>query len=86
LCLSFLLSCAARLTPRWVRTILGLNGYGFHPWEAEVVRQAGAFANRLVLKSNPAVQACWRMRLPSDYLYVHSQRSRGGTRPFQQVT
>ena len=22
------------LTPNWVRTILGLNGHGLHPWEA----------------------------------------------------
>ena len=59
------------LTPNWVRTILGLNGHGLHPWEAEVIRQAGAFADRVVLASNPAVQACRRMRLPADYLYVH---------------
>ena len=58
------------LTPNWVRTILGLNGHGLHPWEAEVIRQAGAFADRVVLASNPAVQACRRMRLPADYLYV----------------
>src|SRR5262249_16389097 len=48
-----------------------LNGHGLHPWEAEVIPQAGAFADRLVLASNPAVQACGRMRLPADYLYVH---------------
>jgi uncharacterized protein (DUF2236 family) len=59
------------LTPDWVRTILGLNGHGLHPWEAELIRQAGAFADRLVLASNPAIQACVRMRLPADYLYVH---------------
>jgi uncharacterized protein (DUF2236 family) len=59
------------LTPNWVQTILGLNGHALHPWEAEVVRQAGALADRLVLASNPAVQACGRMRLPADYLYVH---------------
>ena len=58
------------LTPNWVRTILGLNGHGLHPWEAEVIRQAGAFADRVVLASNPAVQACRRMRIPADYLYV----------------
>src|SRR5436190_18389297 len=49
------------------------NGHGLHPWEAEVIRLAGAFADRLVLASNPAVQACRRMRLPADYLYVHPQ-------------
>jgi uncharacterized protein (DUF2236 family) len=60
-----LVRAGVNLTPTWVRTILGLN------WEAEVVRQAGAFADRVVLASNPAVQACGRMRLPADYLYVH---------------
>ena len=54
------------LTPDWVRTTLGLNGQSLHPWEAEVIRQAGAFADRLVLASNPAIQACVRMRLPAD--------------------
>jgi uncharacterized protein (DUF2236 family) len=66
-----LVRAAVDLTPRWVRTILELNGYGLHAWEAEAVRQAGAFADRLVLESNPAVQACRRMRLPADYLYLH---------------
>jgi len=47
------------------------DGHGLHPWEAEVVRLAGALADRLVLASNPAVQACRRIRLPADYLYVH---------------
>jgi uncharacterized protein (DUF2236 family) len=66
-----LVRAAVDLTPRWLRTILGLNEHNLHAWEAEVVRQAGAFADRLVLESNPAVQASRRMRLPADYLYVH---------------
>jgi uncharacterized protein (DUF2236 family) len=66
-----LVRASVDLTPNWVRTILGLKGHGLHPWEAQVIRQAGAFADRLVLASNPAVQACGRMRLPADYLYVH---------------
>jgi len=68
-----LVRAAVDLMPRWVRTRLGLDGHGLDGWEAEVIRQAGAFADRLVLESNPAVQACRRMRLPADYLYV--QRS-----------
>ena len=78
-----LVRAAVDLTPRWLRTILGLNGHGLHAWEAEVVRQAGAFADRLVLELNPAVQACRRMHLPADYLYSAVAAS---TRPFQQVT
>jgi uncharacterized protein (DUF2236 family) len=70
-----LIRAAVDLTPRWMRTILGLNGYGLHIWEAEVVRKAAAFTDRLLLESNPAVQACRRMRLPANYLY-QAQRSR----------
>jgi uncharacterized protein (DUF2236 family) len=66
-----LVRAAVDLTPRSVRTILGLNGHRLHAGEAGVVRQAGAFADRLVLESSPAVQACRRMGLPADYLYVH---------------
>jgi uncharacterized protein (DUF2236 family) len=64
-----LIRAAVDLTPRWAQTILGLGGHGLHVWEAEIVRQAGAFADRLVLASNPAVQACRRMSLPDDYLF-----------------
>jgi uncharacterized protein (DUF2236 family) len=60
---------AVALTPPWVQTILGLRGYRPHPWEAEALRGTGALADRLVLASSPAVQACQRMRLPADYLY-----------------
>ncbi len=65
-----LVRAAIELTPRWMRAILGLSGRGLHVWEAEVLRQAGGLADRLVLESNPAVQACRRLCLPADYLYV----------------
>ena len=81
-----LVRAAVNLTPRWARTILGLEGDGLYPWEAEVVRQAGALADRIVLNSNPAVQACQRMGLPADYLYVPRNAVAGSHRPFQQVT
>jgi uncharacterized protein (DUF2236 family) len=64
-----LVRAAVELTPRWARSILGLDGHGLAPWEGELVRQAGALADRVVLTSSPAVQACRRMRLPADYLY-----------------
>jgi len=60
---------AVELTPRWARSILGLDGHGLAPWEVELVRQAGALADRVVLASSPAVQSCRRMHLPADYLY-----------------
>ena len=46
-----LVRAAVNLTPRWARTILGLEGVGLYPWEAEVVRQTGALADRIVLNS-----------------------------------
>jgi uncharacterized protein (DUF2236 family) len=76
-----LVRAAVDLTPRRVRTLLGLNGHGLYAWEAEAVRQAGTFADRLVLESNPAVQACRRMRLPTDYLYVHRSTVAVSTAP-----
>jgi uncharacterized protein (DUF2236 family) len=66
-----LVRAAIDLTPRWLRTILRLNELGLHAWEAEVVRQAAGFVDRIVLETNPAVQACRRMRLPADYLYYN---------------
>jgi uncharacterized protein (DUF2236 family) len=65
-----LVRAAVDLTPRWPRTILGLNGNGLRAWELAVVRGAGELADRLIVETNPAVQACRRMRLPVDYLYA----------------
>jgi uncharacterized protein (DUF2236 family) len=67
-----LIRAAVDLTPRWLQTIVGLTDHCLNAWEAGVVRQIGAFAYRLVLETNPAVQACRRMRLPANYLYVHN--------------
>jgi uncharacterized protein (DUF2236 family) len=64
-----LVRAAVELTPGWARALLGLADWGAYPWEGEVVRRAGAFADRLLLLSSPAVQACRRMRLPPDHLY-----------------
>jgi uncharacterized protein (DUF2236 family) len=69
-----LVRAAVDVTPLWARTILGLRGHYLRTWEAEAVRQAGTCADRLVLVSSPAVQACQRMRLPADYLYVNHWR------------
>jgi uncharacterized protein (DUF2236 family) len=71
-----LVRAAIDLTPRWLRTVLGPNGHGLHAWEAEVVRQARAFADRLVLESNPAVQACRRKRLPANIYMSATAQSR----------
>jgi uncharacterized protein (DUF2236 family) len=66
-----LIRAAVDLTPPWLQTIVGLTEHGLNAWEAGMVRQIGAFADRLVLETSPAVQACRRMRLPANYLYVH---------------
>lgn len=66
-----LIRAAIDLTPYWLRRIVGLTDHGLDAWEAGVVRQIGALADRLVLETNPAVQACRRMRLSANYLYVH---------------
>jgi uncharacterized protein (DUF2236 family) len=68
---SLLVRAAVDLTPHWLQTIVGLTEHGLNACEAGVVRQIGAFADRLVLETNPAVQACRRLRLPANYLYVH---------------
>jgi uncharacterized protein (DUF2236 family) len=65
-----LVRAAVELVPRWLATRLGLEGLGLRNVEAELVRQAGMLADRVVLNANPAVQACRRMGLPADYLYV----------------
>ncbi len=66
-----LVRAAVAVIPHWLQTIVGLSYHGLHLWEAGAVRRIGALADRLVLQSNPAVQACRRMRLPANYLYVH---------------
>src|SRR5262249_54896394 len=66
-----LIRAAIDLTPHWLRKIVGLTDYGLNTLESAVVRQIGAFADRLILETNPAVQACRRMRLSANYLYVH---------------
>jgi uncharacterized protein (DUF2236 family) len=65
-----LVRAAVELVPRWLTTKLGLERHGLRGFEAELVRQAGALADRIVINSNPAVQACRRVGLPVDYLYA----------------
>jgi uncharacterized protein (DUF2236 family) len=67
---SLLIRAAIDLTPLWLRTIVGLTDNGLNALEAGVVRQIGALSDCLVVETNPAVQACRRMRLPTNYLYV----------------
>lgn len=61
---------AVDITPPAVRQVLGLTPrYGLRPFEGRVVRRMGRRADRLKLRSGPAVQACLRLGLRADYLY-----------------
>jgi uncharacterized protein (DUF2236 family) len=65
-----LVRSAVELTPEWLRERLGLSeSFGLRSWEGPLIRQAGALADRIVLRSSPAVQSCLRLSLPADYLY-----------------
>ncbi|MDJ0391560.1 oxygenase MpaB family protein [Roseomonas sp. E05] len=54
---------AVAITPDWARDLLGLE-CRLRPWEAGALRSAGRLAERLLLESSPAVQACHRLGLP----------------------
>ncbi len=72
---------AVSLTPGWVRDILELpEEFCLRPWQAFLVKSAGAAADRIVLDSSPAVQSCLRMGLPADFLYAggRGKRRAGG--------
>ena len=64
-----LVRAAVELVPPWVRERLQLGrAHGLRGWEARLVSGAGALADRIVLRSSPATQACRRLGLPEDYL------------------
>jgi uncharacterized protein (DUF2236 family) len=65
-----LIRAAVEITPRWVRDVLGLDAsQGLRAWEYPVVRGLGQLADRLFVRSSPAVQACRRLGLPPRYLF-----------------
>lgn len=71
-----LVRAAVSLTPGWARQILGLgDNICLRPWQRLLVNQAGWLADRIVLESSPAVQACERLGLPGNYLYKKSTGS-----------
>ena len=65
-----LIQAAIDLTPYWLRRIVGLTDRDLNALESGVVRQIGAFADRFILETNPAVLACRRMGLSANYLYL----------------
>jgi uncharacterized protein (DUF2236 family) len=68
---NLMLRAAVDQTPQAVRSILGLDeSRGLRPWERPIVRLMARTADRLLLRSSPAVQACLRLNLPPDYLFA----------------
>lgn len=68
-----LVRAAIEIVPAWARERLGLRQDGLRAWERPLVRMAGAAADRLILRSSPAVQSCRRLGLPGDYLFRGSR-------------
>ncbi len=64
-----LVRAAVNILPGWVRTRLGLDGQRLRGWERNLIRLAARNADRLLIRSSPAVQSCRRLGLPDDYLY-----------------
>jgi uncharacterized protein (DUF2236 family) len=60
---------AVEIVPGWAKTLLGLEGKGQRPFEAALLRRAGALSDRIVIANGPAAQASKRLRLPTDYVY-----------------
>lgn len=72
-----LLRAAVDLIPDWIRARLGLGrAYGLLRHERWLVELAGAAADRIVLPTSPAVQACVRLGLPTTYLYPQRPHAR----------
>lgn len=66
-----LLRAAISIVPGWVSERLALAGHwDLGPWQRRAVRHGAAAADRILLRSSPAVQSCRRLGLPEDYLYV----------------
>ncbi|WP_425408690.1 oxygenase MpaB family protein [Hyphococcus sp.] len=65
-----LVRAAVDIVPEEIRQILGLTErHGLRPFEGRVVKRMARRADRLVLRSSPAAQACKRLGLAADYLY-----------------
>jgi uncharacterized protein (DUF2236 family) len=68
---ALLVKAAVGIVPEWVRARLGItSGWELHRWQWHAIRRAGALADRIVLRSGPAVQSCRRLGLPDTYLYA----------------
>ncbi|MDR3409973.1 MAG: oxygenase MpaB family protein [Formivibrio sp.] len=65
-----LVRAAVALVPQEIRQKLGLaDSSGLTSLELGLVKSMGRISDRTLIESNPAVQACVRLGLPSGYLY-----------------
>lgn len=64
-----LVKAAVDILPAWARTGLDLGGPPLRAWERMLIKAAARNADRLLIRSSPAVQACRRLGLPDDFLY-----------------
>jgi uncharacterized protein (DUF2236 family) len=65
-----LIKAAIGVIPAGLRNRIGLGeAWSLAPWQRSLVCQAGDVADRLILSTNPAVQACRRLHLPDEFLY-----------------
>jgi uncharacterized protein (DUF2236 family) len=66
-----LTKAAIEVIPEKLRDRIGLGkAWSLAPWQRRLVCHAGDAADRLVLSTNPAVQACRRLHLPDDFVYA----------------
>lgn len=64
-----LIRAAVDIVPPQIRCTLELGAdRGLKPWQRPLVHGAARLADRLLLRSHPAIQACRRLGLPDDYL------------------
>ena len=65
-----LVKAAIEVIPAGLRDRIGLGeAWSLAPWQRSLVCRAGGAADRLILGTNPAVQACRRLDLPDEFLY-----------------
>lgn len=68
-----LVKAAVAILPASLQEQLGLQErWRLSGWERHVIARMGLLADRLMVRSSPAVQACRRMGLPDDYLHIRA--------------
>jgi uncharacterized protein (DUF2236 family) len=61
---------AVAILPPWLRERLALEAdWSLAPWQRVLASGSARAADRLLLRSSPAVQSCRRLGLPEDWLY-----------------